>query len=170
MSFRCFFVTVFLLVLGSMVSGCKSSGPTRLCEGFESYQSVSAVRAELKRRGSISGWKEDSQGTDPADRRPPYKLIYLSGPFTASGIEGTLKFTFYNGRLMETQFSTAQGAEFLSALRRQYSALPQKPAEEVLADRHTRLRFDPGPNGSLVFTWCDAALQKEWRDWVASNS
>jgi hypothetical protein len=163
-------VTVFSLALTFMVTGCKSSGPTRLCEGFESYQSVAAVRAELERRGSIAGWKEDSQGTDPADRRPPYKLIYLSGPFKASGIEGTLKFTFYNDRLMETQFSTPQGPDFLRALRPQYSMLPQKPAEEVLADRHTKLRFDSGTNGSLIFTWYDSGLQKEWRNWVASNS
>src|SRR5436305_14650399 len=89
--------------------GCASKGSTRLCGSFQSYQTVESIRAELSRSGQNSGWAEESQGTSPTDRRPPYKLVYLSGPFKLSGIDGRLRFTFLNGRLMEAQFSPQTG-------------------------------------------------------------
>jgi len=128
------------------------------------------VRAELSRSGQTSGWTEESQGTSPTDRRPPYKLTYLSGPLKLSGIDGHLKFTFYNGQLMETQFSPQKGGDYMTALRNENAKVPQKPAEEIVTDRRTRFRFDVGSNGSLSFTWYDPKLENEWKKWVASNS
>jgi hypothetical protein len=161
---------LFLLSLACFSMGCASKGPTRLFENFESYQTVEDVRTELGKRGLASGWNEESQGTSPTDRRPPYKLIYLSGPFRLSGIDGRLRFTFYNGRLMEAQFSPQKGNDYMAALRREKAIMPQKPAEEVVTNRRTRFRFDVGPNGSLFFTWYDPKLDAEWKKWVASNS
>ena len=162
---------LFLLFFALCFStGCASKGSTRLCGNFQSYQTVEDVRAELSRSGQTSGWTEESQGTSPIDRRPPYKLIYLSGPFKLSGIDGRLRFTFYNGRLMEAQFSPQKGDDYMAALRNEKAMVPQKPAEEVVTDRRTRFRFDVGPNGSISFTWYDPKLEAEWKKWVASNS
>jgi hypothetical protein len=161
---------LFLFAVTFSSTSCASRGPTRLCGGFQSYQSVEDVRAELSQTGHTSGWIEDSQGTSPADRRPPYKLIYLSGPFKLSGIDGRLKFTFYNGRLMETQFSPQKADDYMAALRNEKATIPEKSAEEVVTDRRTRFRFDVGTNGSTSFTWYDPKLEAEWKKWVASNS
>jgi hypothetical protein len=150
--------------------GCASKGPTRLGGNFQSYQTVEDVRTELSRRGLSSGWTEESQGTGPTDLRPPYKLIYLSGAFKLLGIDGRLRFTFYNGQLMETQFLPLKGDDFMKALRNENSRVPQKPVEEVITDRRTRFRFDVGSDGNLSFTWYDPKLENEWKKWVASNS
>lgn len=150
--------------------GCATGGSTRLCGNFQSYQAIEDVRAELSKSGQTSGWIEEFQGTSPTDRRPPYKLMYLSGPFKLSGIDGRLRFTFYNGRLMEAQFSPEKGEEYLAVLRSQNSKVPEKPAQEIVTDRRTRFRFDAGLNGRLFFTWYDPKLNDEWKRWVASNS
>jgi hypothetical protein len=151
-------------------TGCASNGSTRLCGNFQSYQTVEDVRAELSRSGQNLGWTEESQGTSPSDRRPPYKLTYLSGPFKLSRSNGRLRFTFYNGRLMEAHFSPQKGDDYMAALRSERATIPQKSAEEVVTDRRTRFRFDVGSNGSLSFTWYDPKLEAEWNKWVASNS
>ena len=117
-----------------------------------------------------AGWKEESEGTSPSDQRPPYKFVYLSGPFKLSGIDGHLKFIFYNGRLMETQFSPQKGDDYLAALRNEKATMPKKAAEEVVTDRRTRFRFDAAPNGNLVFTWYDPKLNAEVQKWVRSYS
>ena len=148
---------------------CASNGSTRLCGNFQSYQTLEDVRAELSRRGLASGWTEESQGTSPTDRRPPYKLVYLSGAFRLSGIAGRLRFTFYNGQLMETAFSPEKSDDYMTALRNEIPRMPQKPAEEIVTDRRTRFRFDMGPNGDVSFTWYDPKLEKQWKKWVASN-
>ncbi len=150
--------------------GCVSSGSTRLCANFQSYESLEDVRAELSRRGLASGWTEESQRTSPTDRRPPYNLIYLSGSYKLSGIDGRLRFTFYNGQLMETEFVPQQSREdYLTALRNDFPKMPQKPSEEIVTDRRTRFRFDAGPNGEVSFTWYDPKLEQQWKKWVAKN-
>src|SRR2546425_11236713 len=124
--------------------GCAFNGSTRLCADFLSYQSLEDVRAELSRRGLASGWTEESQGTSPTDRRQPYKLTYLSGAYKLSGVDGHLRFTFYNGQLMETLFSPQKSGGYLTALRNEIRNMPQKPSEEIVTDRRTRFRFDLG--------------------------
>jgi hypothetical protein len=150
--------------------GCASRGPTRLCDSFQSYQTLEDVRAELGRRGIASEWKETSKGTSPDDPRPPYKFTYVSGPFTLSGTSGQLKLSFYNGRLMEAQFSPQKGNDYMATLREQHLKAPQKPGEEIVTDRRTRLRFDVGADGSTFFTWYDPKLENEWKKWLASNT
>src|SRR5579859_3432085 len=112
---------IILIISGCTFLGCVSKGSTLLCGNFQSYQTVADVQTELNRRGLSSGWSEESRGTSPTDQRTPYRFIYLSGPFKLSGIDGSIKFTFYNGRLMETQFSPQKGDDFMKVLRRESS-------------------------------------------------
>jgi hypothetical protein len=150
--------------------GCASSGSTRLCGDFQSYQSLQDVRMELSKRGLASGWTEESQSTSPTDRRTPYQLIYLSGAYKLAGVDGRLRFTFYNGQLMEMEFSPQKsGDDYLAALRNEIPKAPRKPSEEIVTDRRTRFRFDLGPNGEVSFTWYDPKLEDQWKKWVASN-
>lgn len=159
-----------VLTLICFLISCTSSGRTRLCANFESYQTIEAIRAELSRRGLAQGWNEKSQGTSPNDQRPPYRITYLNGPFRLSGVDGQLRFTFYNGQLMETQFSPQKGRDYMETLRRENSKVPQKPGEEIVTDRRTRFRFDVVSGGNLSFTWYDPKLENQWKQWVASNS
>ena len=165
---RSFGFTLFSILCFS--AGCASIGSTRLCAEFQSYQSLDDVRAELSRKGLKSGWTEESQGTSATDRRPPYKLVYLSGAYKLAGIDGRLRFTFYNGRLMETVFSPQKsGEDYLTALHHEIPKMPQKPSKEIVTDRRTRFRFDVGPSGDTSFTWYDPKLEEQWKKWAASN-
>jgi hypothetical protein len=123
---------------------------------------VKDVQAEIARRGLATGWKEESQGLGPSDRRPLYQFVYLSGSFELSGIDGNLRLSFYNGQLMEAQFSPQQGDAYLSALRNERSNVPRHPGEEVTLDRRTKFRFYVRPDGGMFFIWSDPKLENEW--------
>ena len=153
-----------------LLVGCQSKGPTRLCENFQSYQSVADVRALLDKEGMREGWREQAQGSSIADKRPPYSILYMTGPFRLLGVEGQLRLTFFNGRLMETQFSTLNGHDLIKALKAQHLAVPDKSAVEIVTDRHTRFRLDTGPDGTFRFTWYEPRLQNEWSQWVADHA
>src|SRR5438876_1069713 len=100
------FVTLALTLCGAI--GCTSKGPSRLCNGFESYATPQDVRKKIN---SLAPWQETSEGTLKSDPRPAYTFLTMSGPFSVSGVEGHMKLTFYNDRLMSTEFSTARGRE-----------------------------------------------------------
>jgi hypothetical protein len=150
--------------------GCTSKTPTKLCGNFRSYETVADVRADLKESGVGTAWKEETKGTSPSDRRPPYELVYLSGPFRVSGMDGLLKLTFYNGSLMEAQFTPADSKNYIATVQREYSRVPQQAGQEITIDRRTKFRFDSLASGNLVFTWYDPQLENQWKKWVAANS
>jgi hypothetical protein len=129
------------------------------------------MTSERNSAGQASEWTEESQGTGPTDQRPAYKLVYLSGPYKLLGNDGRLRLTFYNGQLMETEFTPQKNDEnYLNALRNEIPKMPRKPSEEIVIDRRTRFRFDMAPNGEVSFTWYDPKLERQWKEWVAKNS
>ena len=162
-------VLVYLMLVLCVAGGCTSTGPTRLFDDFQSYQTPNVIRGVLNSETNQALWTEDSKKFDPVppDRRPAYKFTYLSGPYKSLGISGQLKLTFYNDRLMEVQFSTINGRAYLEALRT-HSKTPARPSEEIISGGRTRLRFDVDPDGSYLFTWYDPKLQIEWLRWVAA--
>lgn len=164
--------TVSLLLLSSvaLIPGCRQNGTTRLAQDFHSYQTVEEVRAELKNKGFNAGWQENSQATAPGDKRPSYEIRDLAGAYKSLGVDGHLRLTFYNGYLMEAQFSPERTNDYLSALQKAGAGVPTKPSEEISIDRRTRFRFDVGESGRSLFTWYDSKLENEWRRWVANNS
>ena len=91
----------------------------------------------------------------------------LSGPFRLSNIPGSLKLTFYNDRLMSTEFSTVHGREYLAALRQQQGKVPATAREEVVTKRRTKLRYYIDPGGTYRFLWSDPKLEEEWNQWIA---
>lgn len=156
-----------ITLLFCLVFGCSSKGPTHLFESFDSYQKPEYVRDLLVRTNKKTEWREESKrfSPTPPDVRPPYNFIYMTGPYESWEMPGQLKLTFYNERLMEVQFSTAKGHEYLETLR-QHSKVPLGPAQEIVVDRHTRFRFDADPDGTYRFTWYDSNLEGEWRSWT----
>jgi hypothetical protein len=163
-------VALVLVVLLLPSVGCESNQPTSLCDNFRSYQTVDDVRAQIEKAGESSAWKEESKATDPSDRRPPYKFVYLAGPFKLSGFDGMLKLTFFDGSLMEAQFSPHDSKKYLAILRQEGTAVPERAGQEITIDRRTKFRFDAPSNGNLIFTWYDPKLESQWRKWVANNS
>jgi hypothetical protein len=153
-----------------LVTGCTSKAPTQLCDSFQSYETPQVVRNRLSQSGIASHWQEEFKGTDVSDRRPSYQFLTMSGPFTLSGIEGRLKLTFYNDRLMSAEFSTGRGREYLEALRQQRIKVPADVNRDTIVDRRTKFRYDTYPTGMFRFSWTDPQLENEWHKWVRDNS
>ncbi|HWR34949.1 MAG TPA: hypothetical protein VN622_03640 [Clostridia bacterium] len=150
--------------------GCTSKGPTRLSDGFQSYETSQEVRNRLSQSGMASGWQEESKGTAASDPRPSYKFLAMSGPFTLSGVEGCLKLTFYNDHLMSAEFSTESGGEYLRALKEARINVPAEDRKETTVDRRTTFRYDTDADGTFRFSWTDPMLENEWLKWVRDNS
>ncbi len=151
-------------------TACASNGPTRLCDGFESYETVQQARQKISDTGKSDQWQEKSEGTAKSDPRTAYKFLTLVGPFSLSGIQGQLKLVFYNDRLMTTEFSTEKGREYLTKLKEQQSKIPENASTETVVDRHTKFRYDSDPDGKFRFSWTDSKIEAEWLKWVRDNS
>jgi hypothetical protein len=159
-------LTIAVLLCGA----CSSTGTTRLCADFYSYQTVQEIRTRLREQGVEEKWREKSEGSKPGDQRPAYDFIRMSGPYRVNGIDGLLRLTVYNGRLMEAHFEPQNEQQFLNSVRSLYGRAPAKSGEEVVIERRTRFRMDAGPDGRLTFTWYDPKLDEEWKKWVRANS
>jgi hypothetical protein len=117
----------------------------------------------------LDTWHEEYQQTSPSDPRPPYKFVLMSGPFTLSGMKGHLRLTFYNDRLMTTEFTPERGAEYIAALAKNSGKVPARPSEEILIGHRTKLRYDIGEDGKYTVRWSDPKLSDEWHKWVAAH-
>lgn len=157
--------------IGSLccVTACSTRGRTQLCDGFQSYQTTQEVRHELGQFAVAGQWQEEIKGTSGTDTRPPYQILTMSGPFRLSGIDGKLKLTLFNDRLMSADFSTRNGQEYLGLLA-QRDKVPGAPRRESKVDRRTKLRYDIDPDGTYRFSWTDPQLEDEWLKWVRNNS
>jgi hypothetical protein len=146
--------------------GCHSVGPTPLCDGFKSYETVKEARVRISQEGKSGPWREESKSLGPPDKRPPYQFITLSGPFSLSNIPGNLKLTFYNDRLMSTEFSTAKGQEFLATLQKEQGKVPPSVNKEVVISGRTQLSYYIDQGGTFRFLWSDPKLEDEWQHWI----
>jgi hypothetical protein len=146
--------------------GCTSLGTTPLCNGFKSYETVKDARNRISQEGINGPWREESKSLGPSDKRPQYQFITLSGPFSLSNISGSLKLTFYNDRLMSTEFSTAKGQEFLGALQNEQGKVPPSANKEVVTSGRTKLSYYIDPGGTFRFLWSDPKLEDEWQHWI----
>ena len=153
-----------------VVIGCRSKGPTNLCDGFQSYETAQSIRNKLGKLGVIGNWQENLQSVGPPDRRPPYQLLTLSGPFILSGINGRLKLTLYNDRLMSSEFTTGNGREYLAKLREEHARIPEDSGKGIQIDRRTEFQYFIVSDGTFRFLWTDPQLESEWNEWVRRNA
>jgi len=162
-----------LLVLVATIcvlTTCRSSVTTSLIDGFVSYQSVQDVRNQIAAAGLGSAWTEEQNWVDPNDRRSRHDFITLSGKFRHLGQDGSLKLTFFNDRLMETDFSVSNGDSYLTALRVQVKGIPTVAKHEVEISHHTKVVYYVDVNGGIRCVWKDANLDREWMKWVRDNT
>jgi hypothetical protein len=158
---------VFISLLGA---GCETKSPNQLSDGFQSYETPNDVRKKISDMGLRGRWQETTDGVAASGSRPAYSFLTMSGPFTASGVEGHMKLTFYNDRLMSTEFSTERGREYLARLREQNVKLPDNAGKEIGLAHSTKFRYDVDPDGKFRFSWTDPNLQAEWLKWVKDHS
>ena len=161
------FLFVCLALSLCLTIGCESKGPTKLCDGFQSYENAQSVRNKLTQSGVIGQWHEESKGLDPKDRRPPYTFLTFSGPYKLSGVDGHLRLTLYNDRLMEAQFSTRNGSQYLAKLKEEKVKLPGGSGKEIEIGRRTKFQYYTYSDGMFRFFWNDPKLQAEWNDWIS---
>ncbi|MDQ1451876.1 MAG: hypothetical protein QOK38_1742 [Acidobacteriaceae bacterium] len=162
-------LSILCVVWTLLALGCTSTRTTPLCDGFKSSETVKEVRNRLNQDGTNGPWRQESKSLGPPDRRPPYQFIVLSGPFRLSNISGSLKLTFYNDRLMSTEFSTVKGGEYLAALR-QHGKVPSAVGVVIVPSGRTRLRYYVDPGGSFRFLWSDWKLEDEWSQWISDHA
>jgi len=162
------FIIVIVISLASV--GCRSKEKVQLCDGFVSRESVGDSRRTIESAGKDRQWQEESKGTSKDDKRPPYKFVILSGPFTLKGTDGKLKLTFYNNQLMSTEFTTRKGQEYLAALSREKREVPNGPRQEIEIAPNTRLLYEVDPGGVFRFICYDRDLLEEWEQWIAENA
>src|SRR5262245_49232703 len=114
-------------------------------------------------------WIEERQPSEPDDKRPPHSFIHLSGEFQDLGNSGRLMLIFYNGRLMEAEFSPSGGNGYLSALRKSGAPMPSAPGKDLRISRHTDFRYQY-VQGTITCYWADTPLEQVWNDWVEKYS
>jgi len=162
---RYFFLCLTLSLC--LTIGCESKGPTQLCDGFQSYENAQSVRNKLTQSGVIGQWHEESKGLDPKDRRPPFTFLTMSGPYRLLGVDGHLKLTFYNDRLMTTEFMTQNGPEYLATLRKENAKIPKDPWKETKVDHRIRFVYFTYPDGTYRFLCHDLKLEAEEDEWIS---
>ncbi len=153
---------VLLLAASCQRSGDKKLKPSELASGLYSGQSMEAV--ERKLNGGSFEIIEDRTPL-PSDTRPPYRLLVISKKNErVNGQAGELVLTFFNDRLMTSQFYPADVAAARAAVE----------AGERLSlaggDAHiqpsTRVWVGKDENGRSYIGWIDKALQGEQDAWL----
>jgi hypothetical protein len=166
---RCGFV--LCLLTGIFFSACRSSPrPSLLIGELHSYSTIEDARRQIAASGNSSGWSEYKAPIEPTDKRPRHDMVLLTGDFRDLGQSGKVRLTFFNDRLMSTEFWPANSSAYTAVLRAQLKKFPARPAERVTIDRNTNFTYYADPNGNLRFDWGDANLSQEWLDWVAKYS
>ena|SRR5436190_5118080 len=153
-----------------LLAGCHRSGDTQLIDGFHSYETLEQVKSRLSNIDRREQWREEKQEVDPSDRRPAHLFVHLIGNFKHVGQQGILDLTFYNNRLMETQFSPYSGELYKDALRKQGLPVPPEPGKQIRISPRTTFSYYNNSDGTFRFVWDDSALEQEWNDWVAKYS
>jgi hypothetical protein len=160
------FVFAGLLILGS---SCKSSGekkfkPSQLGDGLFSGQSLQTVERKLDMMAGNFDVLEDRTPL-VSDTRPPYRLLVISKKnLKVEGQTGELVLTFFNDRLMTSQFYPADVAAARSAVEAKQSISLDGGESHILPSTRVWLGKDEG--GRNYIGWIDKSLQDEQDAWV----
>jgi hypothetical protein len=154
-----------LLVLG----GCKRQGekdfkPSKLTGELFSGQSLETVERKLDMLAGSFDILVDRSPL-PSDTRPPYRLLVISKKNArVEGQTGELVLTFFNDRLMTTQFFAPDMAGARSAVEAG-EQLSLANGEAHIAPS-TRVWVGKDENGRSYIGWIDKKLQAEQDAWV----
>ncbi len=155
-------VMVLFLAASCQRSGDKKLKPSALAAGLYSGQSMESVERKLD-GGSFDIVLDRTPL--PSDTRPPYRLLVISKKNARiDGQAGELVLTFFNDRLMTSQFYPAdmdasraavEAGERLSLAGGDTHILPS-----------TRVWVGKDENGRSYIGWIDKALQAEQDAWL----
>ena len=142
----------------------KEFKPSKLAPGLYSGQSLQAVERKLNMMAGNFDILMDRTPL-PSDTRPPYRLLVISKKNQrVEGQNGELVLTFFNDRLMTTQFFAAD----LAAARASMETGQQIPlaSGEGHIEPSTRVWVGKDENGRSYIGWIDKTLQADQDAWV----
>ena len=159
------------LLLGLLLTAasCKHEGkekfqPSRLAGELYSGQSLEAVERKLDMMAGSFDIVMDRTPL-PSDTRPPYRLLIISRKNqTLAGQTGDLVMTFFNDRLMTTQFYVADIAAARPAIEASQSIA--LASGETHIQPSTRVWVGKDEDGRPYIGWIDKSLQAEQDAWV----
>jgi hypothetical protein len=157
-------IAVLFLAASCHRSGEKKFEPSALASGLYSGQSLQAVERKLDMMAGSFDILEDRTPL-PSDARPPYRLLVISRKNArAEGQAGELVLTFFNDRLMTSQFFPAEMASARAAVEAgQRLSLADGEAH---IQPSTRVWVGKDEGGRSYIGWIDKTLQAEQDAWV----
>jgi hypothetical protein len=157
------------LALVLMAASCKHSGekefkPSHLAGELFSGQSLQTAERKMDMMAGNFDIIEDRSPL-PSDTRPPFRLLVISKKnATIDGQRGELVLTFFNDRLMTSQFYPAD----ISSARAAVEA--GQKISLAGGDSHiqpsTRIWVGKDETGRSYIGWIDKSLQAEQDAWV----
>jgi hypothetical protein len=160
-------VLIVALLLGA---ACKHSEdgrnfkPSPLAGKLHSGQSLESVEQAL---GLSSGDYDVvmDRAPLPSDTRPLYRLLIISEKHASlSGQTGRLVLTFYNNRLMTTQFYPSDMTATRAAVERAQEL--SLGSGEAHISPSTRVWIGKDENKQAYIGWIDKSLQREQDAWL----
>ncbi len=158
-----------LIVLLLLAASCQRSGekkfkPSPLAGGLYSGQSLQTVERKLDMMAGNFDVLVDRTPL-PSDTRPPYRLLVISKKNARiEGQPGELVLTFFNDRLMTSQFYPDDMAAARAAVEASQQ-LSLAGGEAHIAPS-TRVWVGKDENGRSYIGWIDKSLQAEQDAWV----
>ncbi len=135
--------------------------------GFESYMRRADVEAILKSKGVMWIQLEASQ-LPPNDIRPPFNIFTARVPeYNFEGVDGELRFDFFNDRLKSTWFFPKGVTTELGRLLVSVGDGNEKGEHNA---RFTRQSFHFDFRNRFYVGWEDTRLVEECNLWVAHFS
>jgi hypothetical protein len=145
-------------------SGEKKFNPSKLAGELRSGQNLETTEKSLR---TMSGRLDVlvDRSPLPSDTRPPYRLLVISKKDArVENQTGELVLTFFNDRLMTTQFYPQD----MAAARAAVEAAQQisLASNQAHIEPSTRVWVGKDENGRAYIGWIDKTLQAEQDAWI----
>jgi len=142
---------------------------TKLIAGIESYQSAEEFKSSLAHSALQQDVVDEGESSSPAGR-PPFKFRTLAiKKFSHLGVQGDLFVTFFNNRLMETQFYPSDAGSYITAVEKK-EGLHFGEHKEIALPPHTLIRVAVDGKGKTYINWMDNRLYEEVDLWIMKYS
>ena len=141
--------------------------PTPLFKPAVSYWSFEKTKEEL----GYKNWDvlEDRKPL-VSDRRPPYRFVAIRVPeYKDHGFSGDLVLSFYNDRLMKTQYFVPNMDEYLAAAGSDQQVSLSKEGAGGISP-HTRVWRGKDAEGKSYVGFEDEVLNQQMKDWIQKYS
>lgn len=142
----------------------KEFKPSKLAPGLFSGQSLQMVERKLNMMAGNFDVVVDRTPL-PSDTRPPYRLLVISKKNQqVQGQAGELVLTFFNDRLMTTQFYPSDLAAGRASVEASQQVSLGSGESHILPS--TRVWVGKDEDGRSYIGWIDKTLQAEQDAWV----